>query len=91
MGGKSAEEDARTQKVKERIEGYQYIIDSAYTLFDGKYSMKEIESMPYKELLQKIENEQQINRAEEKERVKREDQERLEFERMQRSQRAQLR
>lgn len=46
--------------------------------------MNEIETMPYKELLQKIEKEQELNRAAEEERIKREEQERLELERAKR-------
>ena len=92
MGGKSTEENERSQKVKERIEGYQYVIDSAYALFDNKYSIKEIETMPYKELLKKIEKEQELNKAleeeKEKERNERERQERLELERIRRSRRS---
>lgn len=82
MGGSSTEKDSRTQKAEERIKGYQYIIDSAYTLFDGKYSMKEIETMPYKMLLQKIEKEQELNRQVEEVRKKREEEERHEAERI---------
>ena len=56
MGSQNAEEKKRTEK----IENYRLIIDSAYVLFDGKYSMHEIETMPYKQLLYKIEREQEI-------------------------------
>lgn len=91
MGSACTEEDSRSEKAKERISGYQYIIDSAYTLFDGKYSMHEIETMPYKELLIKIEKEQELNHSIEEERRQREEEERLEIERLKRSQSRRLR
>lgn len=85
MGSARAEEDSRAQKAKERIDGYQYIIDSAYVLFDGKYSMHDIETMPYKELLIKIEKEQELNRANEEEQKRREEEAAQEAQRLSRS------
>ena len=48
------------EKVKEKLETYRYIIDSAYVLFDKKYTMHELETMPYKELIYRIEREQRL-------------------------------
>ena len=73
MGGESTETEQESEKIKERIDAYQYIIDSAYTLFDGKYSMHEIETMPYKELLIKIEREQKRVHEEEELKAKRDE------------------
>lgn len=62
MGSKESEEEKRREKqVKERIEIYQNLSDQAYSLFEGKYSMKEIVTMPFKELMDKIERERKIN------------------------------
>lgn len=72
MGSEDSEEKKR---VKEKIDAYQYIIDSAYILFDGKYSVHDIETMPYKELLIKIENEQKLNKELNDARKKREEEE----------------
>lgn len=84
LGSASTEEESRSEKIQERINGYQYIIDSAYTLFNGKYSMYEIEHMPYKDLLKKIEKEQENIRAEQEARAERERQEKEEMQRAQR-------
>lgn len=56
MGSETAEE----KKQKEKIENFRLIIDSAYMLFDGKYTMHELENMPYKQLLIAIEREQEL-------------------------------
>ena len=47
--------------------------------------MHDIETMPYKELLSKIEKEQEINRAAEEEQRKRNEEARLEAERLSRN------
>ena len=67
LGGKNPEEE----KIREKLDTYQYIMDSAYILFDGKYSMKEIETMPYRDLLSKIEKEQKLNQELEETRMRR--------------------
>jgi hypothetical protein len=58
MGSQDATE--RQEKIKEKIEEYRKLMDVAYEIFDGKYTMKEIAEIPYKELLEKIEREQRI-------------------------------
>ena len=58
MGSQETEEAKRREsQVKERIEIYKSLADHAYILFEGKYSMKEITTMPFKELMDKIERE----------------------------------
>lgn len=62
MGSKESEEaKRREEQIKERIEIYQNLTDQAYVLFEGKYSMKEIRTMPFRELMDKIERERKIN------------------------------
>ena len=56
MGSQTPEEKA----VKEKIENLQQIIDTAYILFDGKYSIEYISSMPYKKLISYIEHEEKL-------------------------------
>jgi hypothetical protein len=63
------------ERIQEKINAYQYIIDSAYMLFEGKYSVKDIETMPYKILLRKIENEQKLTRELNEEKQRREEEE----------------
>jgi hypothetical protein len=58
MGSQDATE--RQEKIKEKIEEYRKLMDVAYEIFDGKYTMKEIAEISYKELLEKIEREQRI-------------------------------
>lgn len=90
MGSSRTEEESRSQKAQERIKGYQYIIDAAYTLFEGKYSMHEIETMPYRELLIRIEKEQERLRELENEKIKHEEAERREAQRLESMQRRQI-
>ena len=40
---------------------YKSLSDQAYVLFEGKYAMKEITTMPFRELMDKIERERKIN------------------------------
>ena len=40
---------------------YKSLSDQAYVLFEGKYTMREITTMPFRELMDKIECERKIN------------------------------
>ena len=65
MGSKEpgeAEKAKRSaQRSDERIETYKSLADQAYALFDGKFSMREIGSMPFKELMERIDRERKNN------------------------------
>lgn len=62
MGSKESEEIKRREKqIKERVEIYKNLSDQAYTLFEGKYSMQEITTMPFRELMDKIDRERKNN------------------------------
>ena len=56
MGSETAEK----KRQQEKIENFRTIIDSAYILFDKKYTMHELETMPYKQLLDLIDREQEM-------------------------------
>ena len=59
MGGETSEEKA----AKEKIDNFYQIIDAAYILFDGKYSMHDIsKGMSYKKLISEIEREQNLSK-----------------------------
>jgi hypothetical protein len=57
MGNKLQEEE----EIKQKISNLQSIIDTAYLMFDGKFTMKEIEDMPHKELLARLDNEEKLS------------------------------
>ena len=52
----------REEETDKKIESYRSLIDSAYIIFDGKYSVKEIEEMPYRELIEKIDRERELSK-----------------------------
>lgn len=56
MGSEDSETEQR--KIQEKIEDFRKLIDTAYEIFDGKYSIDEISKMPYKILIENIEREQ---------------------------------
>ena len=65
MGSERSEEEKakeayEREQAEKRIETFKNLIDQAYILFDGKYSVHEIETMPYHELMDKIERERKI-------------------------------
>lgn len=43
---------------KEKIKGYIELMETAYILFDEKYSMEYIQNLPYKQLIWLIDQEQ---------------------------------
>lgn len=59
MGSKAPEEKAANEKISDLLQ----IVDTAYLLFEGKYTMKELQSeMPYKKLIAEIEREQNMSK-----------------------------
>ena len=52
------------KKAKEKIKDYYQLIETAYLLFDGKYSHTDIESMPYKKLIELIHLEEEMSSKE---------------------------
>jgi len=57
LGSKTPEEKA----IEEKINNYQQIVDTAYILFDGKYSIEQLNSISYKNLIKMIEHEHAIS------------------------------
>ena len=60
-------ETSREKKIQEKIKDYKELIETAYILFDGKYTHTEIETMPYKQLIDLIQFEEQTSSRELKE------------------------
>lgn len=65
MGSERSEEEKRSkeiekQQIEKRIETFKNLIDQAYVLFDGKYTIEQIEHMPYGQLMEKIDRERKI-------------------------------
>lgn len=60
-------ETSGEKKIQEKIKDYYELIETAYLLFDGKYSHNEIENMPYKDLIALIQYEDSATSKELKE------------------------
>ena len=60
-------ETPREKKIQEKIKDYKELIETAYLLFDGKYTHVEVENMPYKQLIELIQFEEQSSSRELKE------------------------
>ena len=44
--------------IKTKIESYQHLKNAAYDLFEGKYTIQQIATMPYRDLLEELDAEQ---------------------------------
>ena len=59
MGSETPEEKAAKEKINDLLQ----IVDTAYLLFEGKYSMEDLQhKMPYKKLISEIDREQNMSK-----------------------------
>lgn len=59
---KEIEEEKLIREVNDKISKYRELIDMAYEILDKKFTYKEIELMPHRELLDRIEIQANANR-----------------------------
>jgi hypothetical protein len=58
-----SEEGFTDSELEYRLEDFNKLIDTAHQLFDGKYSIETITTMPYKVLVRAMDREQKILEA----------------------------